>query len=171
MKSGASLRERQAALIRDAILEGLADRLDHDDPDDIVMPQVAAEAGVSLRTLYRYFPTREAMFDAVGDHVVAGLGLPRRIEGADDIAPVFLESAKRGAFRPAWQELLPLPQPGDTLKFWKSDRWGRSAADVLATVNELRDRGIKVVATRYAQWRQRRAPMSSREEPFSAPVT
>jgi Resolvase, N terminal domain len=32
------------------------------------------------------------------------------------------ESAKRGVFRPAWQELLPLPQPGDTLKFWKSDR-------------------------------------------------
>ena len=33
------------------------------------------------------------------------------------------ESAKRGVLRPAWQELLPLPQPGDTLKFWKSDRW------------------------------------------------
>ena len=56
------------------------------------------------------------------------------------------ESGKRGVFRPAWQELLPLPQPGDTLKFWKSDRWGRSAADVLATVNELRDRGVKVVS-------------------------
>jgi hypothetical protein len=49
-------------------------------------------------------------------------------------------------FRPAWQELLPLPQPGDTLKFWKSDRWGRSAADVLATVTELRDRGVTVVS-------------------------
>src|SRR5260370_23253382 len=57
-----------------------------------------------------------------------------------------MESAKRGAFRPAWQELLPLPQPGDTLKFWKSDRWGRSAADVLATVNEMRDRGVQVVS-------------------------
>ena len=56
------------------------------------------------------------------------------------------ESGKRGVFRPAWQELLPLPQPGDTLKFWKSDRWGRSAADVLATVNELRDRGVTVVS-------------------------
>ena len=100
MKSGASLRERQAALIRDAILEGLADRLDHDDPDDIVMPQVAAEAGVSLRTLYRYFPTREAMFDTVGDHIVARLGLPRQIVGADDIATVFLESARRGAQSP-----------------------------------------------------------------------
>jgi Resolvase, N terminal domain len=42
-------------------------------------------------------------------------------------------------------ELMPLPQAGDTLKFWKSDRWGRSAADVLATVNQLRD-GVKVVS-------------------------
>ena len=100
MKPGPSLRERQAAVIRDAILEALANRLDHDDPDDIAMPQVAAEAGISLRTLYRYFPTREAMFDAVGDHVVARLGLPRDIEGADDIAPVFLESAQRGAQSP-----------------------------------------------------------------------
>jgi DNA invertase Pin-like site-specific DNA recombinase len=56
------------------------------------------------------------------------------------------ESAKRGVLRPAWQELLPLPQPGDTLKFWKSDRWGRSAADVLATVNVLRDRGVQMVS-------------------------
>ena len=66
------------------------------------MPQVAAEAGVLLRTLYRYFPTREAMFDAVGDHVVARLGLPREIEGPQRIsAPVFLESARRGAQEPA----------------------------------------------------------------------
>ena len=56
------------------------------------------------------------------------------------------ESGKRGVLRPAWQELLPLPQAGDTLKFWKSDRWGRSAADVLATVNELRDRGVTVMS-------------------------
>ena len=100
MKSGTSLRERQAAVIRDAILDAVADRLDHDDPDDIAMPQVAAGAGISLRTLYRYFPTREAMFDAVGDHVVARLGLPRQIEDADDIATVFLESARRGAQSP-----------------------------------------------------------------------
>ena len=100
MKSGGSLRERQAAVIRDAILDALADRLDHEDPDDIVMPQVAADAGISLRSLYRYFPTREAMFDAVGDHVVARLGLPRDVDGADDIVPVFLESARRGAQSP-----------------------------------------------------------------------
>jgi DNA invertase Pin-like site-specific DNA recombinase len=56
------------------------------------------------------------------------------------------ESGKRGVERPAWEDLLPKPQAGDTLKFWKSDRWGRSAAHVLTTVNELRDRGVKVIS-------------------------
>ena len=100
MATGSGLRERQAAVIREAILDALATRLEEADPDDVAMPQIAAGAGVSLRTLYRYFPTREAMFNAVGDHVVARLGLPRQISGADDIAAVFLESAARGAQSP-----------------------------------------------------------------------
>jgi AcrR family transcriptional regulator len=100
MASGSSLRERQAAVIREAILDALASRLDRGDPDNVAMPQVAADAGISLRTLYRYFPTREAMFDTVGDHVVARMGLPQQIEGADDISRVFLDSARRGAQNP-----------------------------------------------------------------------
>ena len=100
MSAASSLRDRQAAVIREAILDALAGRLDHDDPDDVAMTQVAADAGISLRTLYRYFPTRDAMFNAVGDHVVTRLGLPREINGADDISPVFLESARRGAQSP-----------------------------------------------------------------------
>jgi AcrR family transcriptional regulator len=100
MTAPEGLRERQAAVVRAAILDALASRLDHEDPDDVAMPQVAADAGISLRTLYRYFPTREAMFDAVGDHVVARLGLPQDIKGADDIARVFTESARLGAQSP-----------------------------------------------------------------------
>ncbi len=100
MTAAESLRERQAAVVRAAILDALAGRLDHEDPDDVAMPQVAADAGISLRTLYRYFPTKEAMFDAVGDHVVARLGLPQDIKGADDIARVFTESARLGAQSP-----------------------------------------------------------------------
>jgi AcrR family transcriptional regulator len=100
MSAASSLRDRQAAVIREAILDALAGRLDHDDPDDVAMTQVAADAGISLRTLYRYFPTRDSLFDAVGDHVVTRLGLPREINGADDIGRVFLESARRGAQSP-----------------------------------------------------------------------
>ncbi|GAA0955086.1 recombinase family protein [Actinocorallia libanotica] len=55
-------------------------------------------------------------------------------------------SGKRGVDRPQWRELLTVARRGDTVKFWKSDRWGRSAAHVLATVNELRDRGVRVVS-------------------------
>jgi AcrR family transcriptional regulator len=100
MPSAGSLRERQAAVVRDEILDALARRLDREDPEDIAMPRVAADAGISLRTLYRYFPTREDMFEAVGDHVVARLGLPREIGGADDIVRVFSESARLGAQSP-----------------------------------------------------------------------
>jgi AcrR family transcriptional regulator len=76
------------------------------DPQDISLPDVAAEAGISIRTLYRYFPTRESLFDAVGDHVVARLGLPTEIEGPDDVGRVFLESAALGATSPKLMRAL-----------------------------------------------------------------
>ena len=52
------------------------------------------------------------------------------------------EPGKRGVERPGFTAALSVLQPGDTLVFWKSDRWGRSAAHVLTTINELRDRGV-----------------------------
>lgn len=56
------------------------------------------------------------------------------------------QASGRRTDRPQWRACLAELQPGDTLVFWKSDRWGRSAANVLTTVNELRDRGVKVVS-------------------------
>jgi len=50
----------------------------------------------------------------------------------------------RRADRPQWLACLASLQPGDTLVFWKSDRFGRSAAHVLTVVNELRERGVKI---------------------------
>ena len=54
------------------------------------------------------------------------------------------ESGKQGVERPAFTKALATLQAGDTLVFWKSDRWGRSAAHVLTTINELRDHGVTV---------------------------
>src|ERR1700690_4288593 len=100
MSPSAALRERQASVVDEAILEALANLLETEDPESISMAQVAEDAGVSLRTLYRYFPSREDLFDAVGNHVVARLGLPPEINGPDDIAANFLESSARGAQHP-----------------------------------------------------------------------
>ena len=54
------------------------------------------------------------------------------------------QSGKRGAERPEFTAALAELRAGDTLVFWKSDRWGRSAAHVPATIGELRDRGVTV---------------------------
>lgn len=52
------------------------------------------------------------------------------------------QSGKRGTERTEFTAALAALEPGDTLVFWKSDRWGRSAAHVLTTIGELRDRGV-----------------------------
>jgi DNA invertase Pin-like site-specific DNA recombinase len=54
------------------------------------------------------------------------------------------QSGKRGAERPGFAAALAALRAGDALVFWESDRWGRSAAHVLATIGELRDRGVTV---------------------------
>ena len=54
------------------------------------------------------------------------------------------ESGKHGVQRPDFSRALAALQACDTLVFWKSDRWGRSAGRVLTTVGELRDRGVTV---------------------------
>jgi AcrR family transcriptional regulator len=81
-------------------LDALTDELELSEPEDVALSLIAATAGVSLRTLYRYFPTRDDLFEAAGDHIVARLGLPVGISGPDDITRVFLESAARGAQSP-----------------------------------------------------------------------
>lgn len=67
---------------------------------------VARQAGVGIGTLYRHFPTREALFEAVYRHEVDHLGdLADRLAGEDDSvaalrkwlhANVRLVAAKRG---------------------------------------------------------------------------
>ena len=53
-----SLRDQHVDLTRDLIMRAFQRLLQNDLPDAITYPQVAEAAGVSLRTVYRYFPTR-----------------------------------------------------------------------------------------------------------------
>lgn len=100
MNDRSLLRERQARVVRDAILDALADRMETEEPENIALPQVAEDAGVSTRTLYRYFATREELFAAAGDHIVTRLGLPTKIASPEEISATFLESAASGARHP-----------------------------------------------------------------------
>jgi DNA invertase Pin-like site-specific DNA recombinase len=58
---------------------------------------------------------------------------------------VFTDDGLSGATtrRPALLRCLKALQPGDTLIVWKLDRLGRSLRDLIAMLDDLRDRGIK----------------------------
>lgn len=90
-----SLRHRQAALARGAILDALVRHLEAGDADDVAMEDLAREAGVSRRTLYRYFPARADLLAAAADWIRDEvLQLPIEI-GDEGIAGSFRIAAAR----------------------------------------------------------------------------
>ncbi|MEL7208540.1 MAG: TetR/AcrR family transcriptional regulator [Actinomycetota bacterium] len=81
------LRTRQRELGRRAVVEACAALVTERRHLDFSMQEVADGAGVSLRTVYNHFATREEMLDALGDHLdeaTAELGGP----SADDLRTV-----------------------------------------------------------------------------------
>ena len=62
-------REAQAAETRASIVEALFEQLYSESLTDFSVPKVARRAGVSTRTVYRYFPTRDDLLAAVEAHV------------------------------------------------------------------------------------------------------
>lgn len=58
-------RKAHAEETRTSILRALVDLIVEEGPGTISIPQVAERAGVSIRTVYHYFPTKEALFDGL----------------------------------------------------------------------------------------------------------
>ena len=85
------LRAEQAEQTRDRIVQAAVDLLAEGDAGDLSMPDVAERAGVSVRTVYRSFATKDELLDGViewiNDHIdqVAGprAGDARGLRGDD----------------------------------------------------------------------------------------
>lgn len=60
-----NLRIEQAARTRARIMDAITTLVRERGDYEFTMPEIATAAGVSLRTLYRYFPTRQHVIDAV----------------------------------------------------------------------------------------------------------
>jgi AcrR family transcriptional regulator len=99
-----SLREARIALVEDRVMEGVATVLAAG--DDLTFARVAKVAGVPERTVYRHYPSREALLTAVfhwanrrigferarpSDAAGAAALVRRAFPGFDDIAPVIRE--------------------------------------------------------------------------------
>src|SRR5919201_3647437 len=86
------LRAEQMEQTRRRILQAMADALADEAVDEVTVPIVAMRARVSLRTVYRHFPTKEALFDAFGEWAEEHLRLvlhsyPETLEGVREMAP------------------------------------------------------------------------------------
>lgn len=92
-----TLRERQATQVATEIRRAFLHLVNAKGPNGFTLRDVAAEAGVSERTLYRYYPGRDELVQGIQDHENAELEAQlsaRRASlfgdaGPDTIADVF----------------------------------------------------------------------------------
>jgi len=137
MAAATALRERQAGVVSDAILDALVDRLEAEDPEDVSLPQIAVDAGVSIRTLYRHFPSREALFEAAGPRIVQRVGLPTGLAGgADDIAASFLRASGALSRHPKLARSLLLSSLG---RLARGGHRRQRVRDIMDAVGEVTD--------------------------------
>jgi AcrR family transcriptional regulator len=80
-----SLREQQAELTRELILKALVELLQTSDAEEISVQDVARYAGVSLRTVYRYFSTRDELLVAGANWIFGMLGDVAAGQTIDDL--------------------------------------------------------------------------------------
>lgn len=88
-----TLRDRQKQVAREAILQAAADEIVEQGIDRVSLQAVADRAGVSKRTLYNYFDSREALFKGIGewsDQLTLEMGgalAPGGLDTLDQIIP------------------------------------------------------------------------------------
>jgi AcrR family transcriptional regulator len=112
----ASLRGRQADLARAAIFTALVRHLELGDADDTSAEELAREAGVSRRTLYRYFPNRSSLLASAGDWIRDELlQLPVEI-GDEGITASFRAAAARLQERPRLARALLRTETGRAVR-------------------------------------------------------
>jgi AcrR family transcriptional regulator len=111
-----SLRERQAEHLRASVLDAAIAALEQADEAQLSMADIAAAAGVSLRTLYRYFPDRAALLQAAGERLYASLGVPIAITAPEDISASFRDAARRLSTRPTLARALVRSRTGQATR-------------------------------------------------------
>jgi AcrR family transcriptional regulator len=128
--SSVSLQEARSAVVRDRVLEGVAEVLTAG--EDLTFARVAKAAGVPERTVYRHFPTREALLTAV-------FGWANRRIGFDGSAPADAEGvaalvrsvfARFDEIAPIVRELLMAPE-GLPARLSDNERRRRAAREVV----------------------------------------
>src|SRR5919206_3014957 len=117
--SPVSLRDQHAAATRERILSAVADLLERGDPEDLTMPGVAEASGVSLRTVYRYYPTREQLLEAAGRWIGDELFKHPYPRDLDEVADLYQEGCRDFDQRPGLARALAQSQLGQRARGYR----------------------------------------------------
>src|SRR5262245_54980342 len=104
-----SLRQRQAKETRTVILEAALKLMSKQPPESVTPEAIAKEGQVALRTLYRHFPSRDNLLDAIGSEVEQRLGLNAYPETEEELLESVGRVSRRLDDQPALARLLLTP--------------------------------------------------------------
>ncbi|MFL5951758.1 MAG: TetR/AcrR family transcriptional regulator [Gaiellaceae bacterium] len=132
-----SLREQHAEATRERILAAVAGLLERGEAEDLTMPGVAKASGISLRTVYRYYPTRDELLEAAGRWIGDELLRHPYPETLDDVAELFRVGCRDFDEHPGLVRALALSQLGQSVRGYR--RRERLQAIAAALRRELGD--------------------------------
>ena len=114
-----SLREQHAEATRERILSAVAELVERGEAEEVTVPGVAAASGVSLRTVYRYYPTREQLLEAAGRWIGNELlqhGYPQTL---DEVAELIRVGSPDFDARPGLVRAMALSQLGRSVRAYR----------------------------------------------------
>jgi AcrR family transcriptional regulator len=114
-----SLRDQHAELTRQRILAAVADLLEQGELEELTVPAVAETSGVSLRTIYRYYPTREQLLEAAGRWIGDELLRHPYPRDLDEVADLFQVGSRDFDERPGLVRALALSQLGRDVRGYR----------------------------------------------------
>jgi AcrR family transcriptional regulator len=111
-----SLRQRHQELTRDLILRTVAEMVDEGELADLAVPEVARRAGVSLRTVYRYFPSRDELIAAAGEWIGVNVLAAGMAETLEEIPAEYADNASRWDEHPNLVEAMAFSRGANSLR-------------------------------------------------------
>lgn len=114
-----SLREQNALAARERILSAVAELIEQADPGELTMPAVAEASGVSLRTIYRYYPTREELLEAAGRWIGDELYKHPYPRDLDEVADLYQQGCHDFDERPGLARALAVSQLGQRARGYR----------------------------------------------------
>jgi AcrR family transcriptional regulator len=144
-----SLREQSAAATRERILSAVADLVERGELEELTVPAVAEASGVSLRTIYRYYPTREDLMEAAGRWIGDELLKHPYPRDLDEVADLFEAGCRDFDERPGLARALALSQLGQRVRGYRRrerlEAIGRALREEVGGVDEQELRHAEAV--------------------------